>query len=140
MIKKYDLSKAKELDEEILDNVLSSPIDEVRSELSAFGADEIDYLAMTKSFIAERIAQSRKQMLTDARAQIDQENSSSLLDSIIETADQAKDFIFQLIQSGELRNNKLTAAFRDGEDISDSDLIEMANDLKELRQSNNAED
>jgi len=85
--------------------------------------------------INEKVQAARKQMLLDARRQINAKEQASLLDIVINSVEEAQAFLFDAVSSGKLQKSGFTAAFREGENIPDQDLIDLANQVRELMQA-----
>jgi len=129
-----------DLENALMDDILAMPMSDIDQELNKFGASDHDYVSRTLSFISDSVAASRKQLLVDARAAINTSSTTPSVGTLITTVKEAQEFIYNLLISPNLKENQLTTAFRDGEDIPENDLISMANELKQLMERNEAED
>jgi len=126
------------IEDELIDDILATPISEIERELNQHTDSLTESIEKTRSFINENVVLARKKILVEARTAIEQQNN--LIDKSITTVEQAQEFIFQMIASGTAQNNQLTSAFREGENIPDEDLIAIANEILELVNSNEAKD
>jgi len=135
MKSKYKPDLIDELENEILDIVSGKPISEIEAEFKKYGVIDDDYVISTRSMINEKVQAGRKQMLLDARKQINRRDEISLIDTVIKSVDDAQAFLFNVVSSGKLQQSGFTAAFREGESIPDQDLIDFANQVRELIQA-----
>ena len=132
MSPKYHAHLVDDLENELLDDILSLPTADVEKALCDIGLDGDADIAESRQFMTRELLASRKQRLKDARGIIDSSPVNSVAQFSLKTITEAHDFIVGLVSNPEIESKSLTAAFRDGESIPDEDLIALANELLQL--------
>jgi|GEM_PF-5918007 len=136
MNSKYNPDALNALEHELIESISNKPISEIDLELQKKGVTNDNYVKTTRLVINEQVKRARKQLLLDAREQINIKRERGIVTKLIDSVDDAQAFLFEAVRSGTLQKSEFTAAFREGEDIPDNDLINLANQIKELMDSN----
>ena len=136
MNSKYNPDALNALEHELIESISNKPISEIDLELQKKGVTNDNYVKTTRLVINEQVKRARKQLLLDAREQINIKRERGIVTKLIDSVDDAQAFLFEAVRSGTLQKSEFTAAFREGEDIPYNDLINLANQIKELMDSN----
>jgi hypothetical protein len=139
MSNKYRAHLVDELENELLDEILSLPEADLEKALAEVGLNGDEHIVETRELITHELLACRKQRLKDARDIIDNPSVNSVRQFTLKTVTEAHDYIVGLVSNPNIQSGGLTAAFREGQNIPDEDLVELANELLQLSENDEIE-
>ena len=115
----------------IEEGVLELTSEDLKGEYHSNDLENTDDFTTTRSLIDSALSTRKVSELKIARDALDSLRKIEGDRKVELTIEDAKGFIIQLMASGRLPN-ELTLAFREGEDIPDSEIESILDDLREL--------
>lgn len=128
-------SETKEFENGLLDlleeEVLELSSEKLKLQFQCEDLESTDDFKSTRSLVDSALSARKSCKLRIARQELNSLREKEADSNIRSTIEDAKEFVINLMASGRLPN-ELTLAFREGEDIPDSELESILEDLREL--------